>query len=183
VMPPPHRRTFVDLFLLDASAPGASLGVRLDPLRRNYLTVGVHTYLLTMVPMLNRESDGEEYGFFFSTPLSVVDLQVGRLLRERTRSFRPYVAGGLFGRVVHSRRLVGFDPIGPGGVTATLGAEIDAGRRVALFAETTPRIYATENIANLERYYPMGAVSFPFVAGTDGLVTFRHFRIGVRTQL
>ncbi len=181
VVPQEAKAHFFDLYLADGNVPGFQWGFRPGKQRRWFLKAGGSTYLLTMIPMA--EGENREYGFFYSTPLSVLDLQAGIRYGEGDKRYRFYLSGGFFGRIVHSSSYLGLDPIGPGGLVGTLGFEVRSGKRLSFFGELTPHLYFTENIDTLRQFYTFAALKMAAPASSSALLTFEHFRAGIRIQL
>ena len=180
LVPKSAKAHFIDFYLADGNVPGFSWGYRLGKMRRWFLKGGGFSYLLTIIPMV--EDQNQNYGFFYSTPLSVFDLQGGIRFGEGIGRLRFYTSVGVFIRLVHSPNFFGFDPIGPGGVISTLGMEIRSGRRLSFFGEWTPSLYITSNIDELRRFYSVAALSLPFPSSLDALLALDHFRAGLRIQ-
>ena len=179
--PQEAKALFLDLYLADGNVPGFQWGYRLGKQRRWFLKAGGSTYLATIIPMV--EGEKQEYGFFYSTPLSVIDLQTGIRFGEGDKRYRPYLSGGVFGRVVHSSHYFGLDPIGPGGIIGAIGMEIRSGKRLSFFGEWAPHLFITKNIDTLRQFYRIAALKMPAPASSSALLVFEHFRAGIRIQL
>ena len=175
------KALFFDLYLADGNVPGFQLGVRLGKQRRWFLKAGGSTYLATIIPMA--EGGNQEYGFFYSTPLSVIELQTGVRFGKGDKRCRFYLSGGFFGRVVHSSNYFGLDPIGPGGIIGAIGVEIRSGKQLSFFGEWAPHLFFTENIDSLKQFYRIAALKMPAPASSSALLVFEHFRAGIRIQL
>ena len=179
--PKEAKAHFFDLYLADGNVPGFQWGYRLGRERRWFLKAGGSTYLATVIPMV--EDENQEYGFFYSTPLTVFDLQAGIRFGEGDRRCRFYSSGGFFGRIVHSSNYFGLDPIGPGGIVGTAGMEIRSGTRLTFFGEWTPYLFFTENIDTLQQFYTIATLKLPAPASSSALFVSEHFRAGIRIQL
>jgi len=181
LVPQRARASFFDLYLADGNVPGFRWGYRLGKQRQWFLAAGGYSYLVTIIPL--NEDENPDFAFFYSTPLSVIDLQAGMRFGEAEDRYRLYLSGGGFARIVHSSRYRGPDPIGPGGIIGTLGGEVRSGTRLSLFAEWVPHLFFTENIDSLKQFYTRAAWELPAPASARALVVADHFRVGMRIQL
>jgi hypothetical protein len=169
-----------ELRLSSLQFPGVRFWVSIIP-AEVFTRLGFTTQMIGIYPIDNAPSI-----FAFSSPLSMVELDVGLYLLPAEQQFRLFAALGGYLRIAHPAGYFGLDTgAAAGAVTLSIGGDYSPSRRLRFVFDYQPAfILAPDpqrfiNLSFVPNSYPSGEVP-GYVLLPWGLFDLRNFTVGVR---